>query len=253
MKKKQQCVIVIERKNIKAKFCFFYFYIFEKAITSLRITNYYSIFITSSNSRMSLLELSTDLSRRYVSFKVNPLFFKETVELTHTKKELLYDIIKWGSLSQRFLFKKENDLINYLSSIYDSIILKDIIERLGIKDIVSFNKILQYILDTESRGFSFNYVIKYLKQVQHEIANDTLYNYLDAFTSTFIINKVYRYDIHGKSILKTLHKYYANDLRIKQIKTNSEEINYSVSLENIIYYDLTSTIKKFTISIKRVN
>lgn len=217
---------------------------FEKGINSLRITNKYSIFITGSNSRMTLLELSTDLSGRYVSFKISPLSFKEVVQLTNTKKNdyenLLYDIFKWGSLPQRFLFNDDNNKINYLSSVYDSIILKDIVERLNIKDIASFNKVLQYILDTEAREFSRDNVIDYLKREHHEIANDTLYNYLEALTSTFIMNKVYRYDVHGKSMLKTLNKYYSNDLGIKQIKTNSEEMNYSVALENIVYNDLIS-------------
>ena len=215
---------------------------FEKGINSLRITNNYSIFITGSNSRMTLLELSTDLSGRYVSFRINPLSFKEIVELTNTKEKdyekLLYDVFKWGGLPQRFLFTNDEDKTNYLSSVYDSIILKDIVERLGIKDIASFNKVLQYILDTETREFSRDNVIEYLKREYHEIANDTLYNYLEAFSTTFIMNKVYRYDIHGKNILKTLNKYYANDLGIKQIKTNNEEINYSVALENIVYNDL---------------
>ena len=206
---------------------------FEKAINSLRITNDYSIFITGSNSRMTLLELSTDLSGRYVSFRINPLSFKEIVELTNTKEKdyesLLFDIFKWGGLPQRFLFQNDADKIIYLSSVYDSIILKDIVERLKIKDIASFNKVLQYMLDTESREFSRDNVIEYLKKEHHEIANDTLYNYLEAFVSSFIMNKVYRYDVHGKNLLKTLNKYYVNDLGIKQIKTNNEKVNYSVA------------------------
>ena len=215
---------------------------FEKSINSLRITNNYSIFITGSNSRMTLLELSTDLSGRYVSFRINPLSFKEVVKLTNTKEKdyekLLFDIFKWGSLPQRFLFDNDDDKVSYLSSVYDSIILKDIVERLGIKDIASFNKVLQYILDTESREFSRDNVIEYLRREYHEIANDTLYNYLEAFITTFIMNKVYRYDVHGKNILKTLNKYYATDLGIKQIKTDNEKINYSVALENIVYNEL---------------
>ena len=215
---------------------------FEKGINSLRVTDDYSIFITGSNSRMTLLELSTDLSGRYVSFRINPLSFKEIVELTNTKEndyeKLLFDVFKWGGLPQRFLFTNDEDKISYLSSVYDSIILKDIVERLGIKDIASFNKVLQYILDTETREFSRDNVIEYLKKVYHEIANDTLYNYLEAFSTTFIMNKVYRYDVHGKNVLKTLNKYYANDLGIKQIKTNNEKINYSVALENVVYNDL---------------
>ena len=217
---------------------------FEKAVNSLRITDKYSIFITGSNSRMTFLELSTDLSGRYVSFRINPLSFKEIVELTGTKEKdytnLLYDIFKWGSLPQRFLFDSDDNRFSYISSVYDSIILKDIVERLGIKDITSFNKVLQYILDTETREFSSNNVLDYLKKEYHEISTETLYNYLDAFCSTFIMNKVYRYDVHGKNVLKTLNKYYATDLGVKQIKTNSEELNYSICMENIVYNDLIS-------------
>lgn len=215
---------------------------FELGVNSLRITNNYSIFITGSNSRMTFLELSTDLSGRYVSFRINPLSFKEIVLLKGIKEsdyeELLYDYFKWGGLPQRFLFDNDEDLTSYLSSVYDSIILKDIVERLNIKDISTINKVLQYVLDTESREFSRDNVIDYLKREHHEIANDTLYSYLEALCSTFIMNKVYRYDIHGKSILKTLNKYYSNDLGIKQIKTNSEDLNYSVALENVVYNDL---------------
>ena len=217
---------------------------FERGINSLRITDKYSIFVTGSNSKMTFLELSTELSGRYVSFRINPLSFKEVTLLNNIQEKdyekTLFDIFKWGSLPQRFLFDDDDNKISYLSSVYDSIILKDVVERLGIKDVASFNKILQYILDTESRKFSRDNVINFLRKEHHEIANDTLYNYLEALCSTFIINKVYRYDVHGKSILKTLNKYYVNDLGIKQIKTSSDEINYSVCLENIVYNDLIS-------------
>lgn len=109
-----------------------------------------------------------------------------------------------GGLPQRFLFTNVEDKISYISSVYDSIILKDIVERLGIKDIAFFNKVLQYILDTETREFSRNKIIEYLKREYHEIANDTLYNYLEAFSTTFIMNKVYRYDVHGKKYFKNI-------------------------------------------------
>lgn len=217
---------------------------FEKAINSLRITNKFSIFITGSNSKMTFAELSTDLSGRYVSFRVNPLTFKEIVELTKTKKEdyekLLLDIFEWGSLPQRFSFNDENAKFIYISDVYDSIILRDIVERLRIKDITSFNKILQYILEIEGREFSASNVLKYLKNENSEISTQTLYSYLEALCSAFIINKVNRYDIHGKSVLKSLNKYYASDLGIKKIKTNQKEINYSNCLENIVYNELIS-------------
>lgn len=215
---------------------------FEKGINSLRITNQFSIFITGSNSKMTFMELSTDLSGRYVSFKVNPLTFKEAVELTNTKKEdyekLLYNIFEWGSLPQRFSFQKDMTKLNYISDVYDSILLKDVIERMNIKDITAFNKILQYILEIEGKEFSNSNVTQYLKREYKEISSETLYNYIDALCSTFIINKVYRYDVQGKTVLKTLNKFYASDVGVRKIKTNNKEINYSICLENIVYNEL---------------
>lgn len=213
---------------------------FEKGINSLRITNQCSIFITGSNSRMTFKELSTDLTGRYVSFKVNPLSFSEALEITNTNdyKKLLFDIFEWGSLPQRFSFKEDITKLNYISDVYDSIVLKDVVERLGVKDITLFNKVWQYILETEGREFSATNVLKYLKNEYREVSAETLYNYIEALCSTFIINKVYRYDIHGKSILKTLNKYYVSDLGVKKIKNTNKETNYSICLENLVYNEL---------------
>ena len=212
---------------------------FEKAINSLRITEQFSIFITGSNSKMTFLELSTDLSGRYVSFRINPLSFKEVVEITNTKKEnyfdLLLDIFEWGTLPQRFTFSNNDSKENYIRDVYDSILLKDVVDRLGISDITSLNKILQYVLETETREFSATNVLDYLNKSGNNVATDTLYKYLEALCSTFIINRVYRYDINGKEVLKSLNKFYATDLGVKRIKTNSKEINYSQAFENVIY------------------
>lgn len=213
---------------------------FEKGINSLRITNQCSIFITGSNSKMTFKELSTDLTGRYVSFKVNPLSFSEALEITNTNdyKKLLFDIFEWGSLPQRFSFKEDITKLNYISDVYDSIVLKDVVERLGVKDITLFNKVWQYILETEGREFSATNVLKYLKNEYREVSAETLYNYIEALCSTFIINKVYRYDIHGKSILKTLNKYYVSDIGVKKIKNTNKETNYSICLENLVYNEL---------------
>ena len=215
---------------------------FEKAINSLRITDQFSIFITGSNSKMTFLELSTDLSGRYVSFRVNPLSFKEVVKFTNTKEEnyleLLLDIFEWGTLPQRFMFDNKESRENYIRDVYDSILLKDVVDRLGITDITSFNKILQYVLETETREFSATNVLEYLERNNNKVATDTLYKYLDALCSTFIVNRVYRYDINGKNVLKSLNKFYTTDLGVKKIKTNSKEVNYSQAFENMIYNEL---------------
>ena len=191
---------------------------------------------------MTFMELSTDLSGRYVSFRVNPLTFREVIEITNTDKKdyekLLYDIFEWGTLPQRFSFKENNTKLNYISDVYDSILLKDVVERMNIKDITSFNKILQYILEIEGREFSSSNVLEYLSKEYKEISTETLYKYIEALCSTFMINRVYRYDVNGKEILKTLNKFYASDLGIKKLKTNNKEVNYSTCLENLVYNEL---------------
>ena len=95
---------------------------FEKAINSLRASCQFSIFITGSNSKMTFLELSTDLSGRYVSFRINPLSFKEAVAITNTKEEdyekLLLDIFEWGTLPMRFAFASQESRENYILDVY---------------------------------------------------------------------------------------------------------------------------------------
>lgn len=208
----------------------------------MRIEGRYSIFITGSNSKMTFAELSTELTGRYVSFKVNPLTFKEIIELTKTPKEdyenLILDIFEWGSLPQRFYYNDNAMKTNYISNVYDSIVLKDVVERLGIKDITTFNKIFQYLLEIEGKEFSSTNIMKFLANENIKISNSTLYSYLDALCSTFLLNKVYRYDVDGKNVLKTLNKYYVSDLGVKKIKSNLKIENYSTSLENLIYNDL---------------
>jgi len=217
---------------------------FEKVINSLRasLTNV-SIFITGSNSKLLSDELSTVLSGRYVSFNINPLSYSEYTKLIEKDpydENVFWDYVKWGGLPNRTFFTKEDDIKQYLHSVFDSIILRDVVDRLGLKDTSLFNLILQYIVDTTGREFSAKNVIEFLKNEQRDISNETLYNYLDALCKALIIKKTYRYDIHGKAVLKTLNKYYMTDLGIAQIKNNNFEINKPFTLENIIYNDLIS-------------
>ena len=214
---------------------------FEKVINSLRASQKVSIFITGSNSRLLSDELSTVLSGRYVSFKINPLSYKEVLKLKgmeSSTNEIFEDYLKWGSLPNRFEFEREEGIKNYLYGVFDSIILRDVVERLKIRDIALFNLILQYIIDTIGREFSAENIINFLKNEGRDVSTLTIYSYIDALCKAFLIRKVYRYDIHGKAVLKTLNKYYVTDLGIAQIKNNKTEIDKSYAIENIVYNEL---------------
>lgn len=215
---------------------------FEEVVNSLRASiENISIFITGSNSKMLSNELSTVLSGRYVLFNIYPLSYKEFIELTGKdgkSDETFWDFVKWGGLPNRTQFTDENNIKDYLHSVFDSIILRDVVDRLGLKDTVLFDLLLQYIVDITGREFSAENVIKFLKKEGKSLSTETLYIYLDALCKALLMRKIYRYDIHGKAILKTLNKYYMTDLGIAQIKNNNFEINKSFAIENVVYNEL---------------
>lgn len=215
---------------------------FEDVINSLRASiKNISIFITGSNSKLLSDELSTVLSGRYVLFNINPLSYKEYIELTNKNAYDLnnfWDYTNWGGLPNRCEFHNENDIKNYLHSVFDSIILRDIIKRLNLQDTILFDMILQYLIDTTGREFSAENILNYLEKEYKKISSNTLYTYIDALCKALIIQKVYRYDIHGKAILKTLNKYYMTDLGIAKIKHNDANFKKYILLENVVYNEL---------------
>lgn len=215
---------------------------FEKVINSLRASlDNVSIFMTGSNSKLLSEELSTVLSGRYVSFQIYPLNYREYVELTGRdsgEEETFWDYVKWGGLPNRTQFEEETNIKDYLHSVFDSIILRDVVERLGLKDTTLFNLLLQYIIDTTGREFSAKNIIDFLQREGRNVSTTTLYSYLDALCKALIIKKVYRYDIHGKAVLKTLNKFYMTDLGIAQIKNHNYEMNRTLAIENVVFNEL---------------
>ena len=215
---------------------------FEDVINSLRASiENISIFITGSNSKLLSNELSTVLSGRYVLFNIYPLSYKEFIKSTGKNEKdenTFWDFVKWGGLPNRTQFTDESNIKDYLHSVFDSIILRDVVERLGLKDTVLFDLLLQYIVDTTGHEFSAENVMRFLRSEKKSISTETLYTYLDALCKALIVKKIYRYDIHGKALLKTLNKYYMTDLGIAQIKNNNFEINKSFAIENIVYNEL---------------
>ena len=214
---------------------------FEKVINSLRASKRVSTFITGSNSRLLADELSTVLSGRYVTFKISPLSYSEMLELLGEREgtnETLLDYMQWGSLPNRFQFKEEKLIKNYLYGVFDSIILRDVVERLKIRDVALFNLILQYVIDTIGREFSAQNIIDFLKNEGREVSTLTVYSYLNALCKALLLRKAYRYDVHGKAVLKTLNKYYVTDLGIAQIKNNKREMDKCYALENIVFNEL---------------
>lgn len=215
----------------------------EKAINSFKATKNVSIFITGSNSNLLSGELATLLSGRYVSFRVQPFTFKEVCQLkkmTNQKEqeELFADYIKWGGMPQRYVFQSEMEIKTYLTDLYDSIVVKDIIARYNIKDVELLQKIIEYLMSTPSQQFSVTNILKYLSSENRSCSNETLYNYLSYIVNSYIMSKAQRYDIKGKKILSTNDKYYLTDIGISKVKSNQTKQGIGSILENIVYNEL---------------
>ena len=213
----------------------------EKTINSLKATKNVSIFITGSNSDLLSSDLSTYLSGRYVSFYVEPFVFNEVCELTNPTdyKKLFLDYMKWGGMPQRFRFKEETQVRIYLSDVYDSIVMKDIIKRFKISDLDLFNRILEYIMTTPSQSFSAENLSTYLKiNDNRNVSKETIYNYLEYMCKGLLIQKLDRYDVRGKRILNGKYKYYLTDLGLGRIKNTSKKEQLGAYVENIVYNEL---------------
>ena len=215
----------------------------EKVVNSLRATKNTSIFITGSNNDLLSSDLATHIAGRYVSFKITPFTFSEVCELLNiTDKsdldETFNDYIKWGGMPQRFMQSDDTSKKTYLSDIYDSIVIKDIVKRFNIKDIDLLNRIVTYILTTPAQTFSPESLKKYFESESRGVSLETLYNYLDYIVRANLVSKAERYDIRGKRILTGKYKYYLTDLGFTNILSDGKKEQLGAYLENIVYNEL---------------
>lgn len=216
----------------------------EKAINSFKASKNVSIFITGSNSDLLSGELATHIAGRYVSFKIYPFTLQEVCELKNITdkseiEKIFNEYIIWGGLPQRFVMTDEYQTRVYLSDIYNSIVVKDIVERFNIKDLDLLNRIIEYIVTTPSQNFSADNLSNYfLNNDNREVSKVTIYNYLEYMTKAMLINKAERFDVRGKRILNGKYKYYLTDLGIGHIKNIGKRPQMGAYLENIVYNEL---------------
>lgn len=217
---------------------------FEKVINSFRATLNVSIFITGSNSKLLSGELATHLAGRYISIKMMPFTFKEYIELKKEKKEKIdidnafSEYLEWGCMPQIFNTNSVEERKLYLRDLYNSAILKDIVERNKVKDLNLLNRVAQFIMENIGGIISSNSITSYLKNEKIQTTPDTILNYVEYITNSMIVNKVNRYDIRGKSVMATLEKYYLTDLGLLQLKKSPIEKKIGGRLENIVYNEL---------------
>lgn len=219
----------------------------EKVINSMRIDVDCDIYITGSNARLLSGELATLLSGRYVEIHVYPLSFAEYLDFAkanESKKsfsvnEHFANYIRYGGLPGIHQMKwEEEPIMQYLGDIYNSVILKDVIQRNSIRDTALLESVVHYIMDNIGNIFSAKSVSDFLKSQGRRLSAETVYNYIAALESAFIVNKAKRFDIKGKRLLETQEKYYLTDLGIRHAVIGYRANDIGGILENIVYLEL---------------
>ena len=206
-----------------------------------------SMFLTGSNSDLLSSELATHIAGRYVSFQVYPFTFMEVCEIKNLKGKNKYELqdafdeyMLWGGMPQRFSIEGESSMRAYLLDVYNSIVVKDIMERFHIKELDLFQRIIEYVVTTPAQVFSAHSLAKYFESSNRVVAKNTLYNYLEYMCKALLIHKVSRYDIRGKRILTGKYKYYLTDLGLGQVMNTSRKLQLGAYLENVVYNELLS-------------
>lgn len=231
----------------------------EKAVNSFMVDLDCDIYITGSNANLLSSELATYIAGRYVEIKVYPLSFREYIDFAKiqnpqnilSNEEYFEQYLQFGGLPgiHNFSYDKSN-IYQYLSDIYSSILLKDVVAKNNIRDVELLERIILYIFDNIGNTFSAKNVSDFLKSQGRKLSRETVYNYLKALESAYIISSVQRYDVKGKALLETMEKFYLTDLGFRHAKLGYRPNDIAGYLENIIYLELIR--RKYTVNIGKL-
>ena len=215
----------------------------EKAINSLLEDTNADIYVTGSNSKLMSSEISTYLTGRYVLIPVYPLSFKEYLDFksssTKSKKYLLNEYIKFGGFPIVALGNyDEQSAYQIVEGIYNSVITSDITKRHNIVNFDLFNRVVKFIIENVGKTFSANSIVKFLKGEGRALSVESIYNYLEWLEKAFVIYRCRRYDLQGKSVLKTQEKFYLADQSLKYCIMGFNPKSIASMLENIVYFEL---------------
>ena len=226
----------------------------EKCINSLRIEMDCDIYITGSNARLLSGELATVLGGRYVEFTIYPFSYAEFMDLY---KDIFPDASD-SAVFQKYLTLggmpylanlryAEEPSKQYLTDVYNSVVLNDVVKRNKIRDVDLLTRIVTYVIGNIGTTFAATSIAKFLKSERRTVATDTELNYIQYCISAYLFYQVKRQDIQGKQILSTNEKYYMADHGLREAVFGGNMRDINLILENIIYME--SLRRGYTITV----
>lgn len=216
---------------------------FEESICNWYTEDNTDVIITGSNSKMLSGELATLIAGRHVEIRIHPLTYSEFLEFHNLEDsdESLMTYLNYGGLPGLRKVGLDNDeqVWAYLTSVFNTIVLKDIIERHDIRNIPFLNNLIAFYADTTGKLTSANSIAKYMKSQQENVSANLILLYRGFFAEAFLLDIVSRYDIHGKKIFESNEKIYWDDLGLRNLKAEGGMDSYIEKvIENAIYKHL---------------
>ena len=213
-----------------------------EVIDSLFIKPDTDIYLTGSNAVMLSSEIATMLSGRYVEISMLPLSFKEFVSASDSNRSLsgnYRDYVEYGSFPYILQLKDQpKEIRDYLDSLFNTIVVKDIASRKKITDVMMLESVVRFVYDNIGNPLSTKKIADTMTSDGRKIDAKTVEKYLDALISCFAVYKAERYNVKGKQRLKTQEKYYATDIGLRYVLLGSQSTDVGRILENIVYLEL---------------
>ncbi len=215
---------------------------FQKTVDSLQLLPNIDIYITGSNAHLLSGELATLLSGRYVTISMLPLSFKEYVSSFADSSDLgrkFKDYLVNSSFPYTTELNGSRDLIrDYLSGLYSTIVLKDVMSRSNILNNMILEDVIRFMFKNLGNLSSIKSISDTMTSDGRKISTHTVENYLSALINSYVLYKVGRYDVRGKQYLQSRDKYYVADIGLRYFLLGSRDVDYGQVLENVVYLEL---------------
>ncbi|MBQ1469459.1 MAG: ATP-binding protein [Schwartzia sp.] len=217
----------------------------ERMVNTLAVEYNVDLYVTGSNSRMMSSEISTYLTGRYVAFRIFTLSFSEYLQFkaSYTEpgssRQELAEYIRLGGFPATHLHSfSQDEVYTAVRDIYSSTIFSDIVRRSQIRKVDQLERVVKYVFSQVGNTFSAKSIADYMKAEHRKMDNETVYSYLEKLESAYLLHRCSRYDLQGKSILKTQEKFYLADTALRYSVLGYNADTLASSLENVVYLEL---------------
>ena len=214
---------------------------FERVINSIHSKQIYDIYITGSNAFLLSSDLATLFTGRTIEIKVFPFSFSEYMQYfqpTTMLDDCFDDYVKTGGMSGSYVYSTEQKRFDYVKSVYDTILLRDLVQKYGIRNKSELMQIAEFMMDNISNILSPNSICDTLNRNKSEITRKTIAKYIEYLKKAFLFYEAKRYDLRGKKYLENSKKYYLCDVSFRYAVNGARNIDFGRAYENLVYLEL---------------